>query len=161
MIYMDHLGQFKFNFFKQKIQFIPAIFFYLGLCRLAGCCLGALSKKTRKYINIGLELATIRGIPVYHRLFAQSGETALTFETIIRFLRILQDVECSKPNIVNFWTPPKNFLTAPQKKLINHATSLNLYWFSYPHWSRELMSPVCGIFIQQLPDLLGSCLIPI
>ena len=31
--------------------------------------------------------------------------------------------------------------------LINHATSRNLYWSYYPHRSRELVSPVCGIFL--------------
>ena len=31
---------------------------------------------------------------------------------------------------------------------INHATSSNLYRFYYPHRSRELVSPVCGIFIK-------------
>ena len=30
---------------------------------------------------------------------------------------------------------------------INHATSLNLYRSYYPHRSRELVSPVCGISI--------------
>ena len=30
--------------------------------------------------------------------------------------------------------------------LINHATSSNLYRSYYPHQSRELVSPVCGIF---------------
>ena len=29
---------------------------------------------------------------------------------------------------------------------INHVTSSNLYRFYYPHRSRELVSPVCGIF---------------
>ena len=29
---------------------------------------------------------------------------------------------------------------------INHTTSSNLYRFYYPHRSRELVSPVCGIF---------------
>ena len=29
---------------------------------------------------------------------------------------------------------------------INHATSSNLYRSYYPHRSRELVSPVCGIF---------------
>ena len=30
--------------------------------------------------------------------------------------------------------------------MINHGTSSNLYWAYYPHRSRELVSPVCGIF---------------
>ena len=30
---------------------------------------------------------------------------------------------------------------------INHKTSSNLYWSYYPHRSRELVSPVCGIFL--------------
>ena len=33
---------------------------------------------------------------------------------------------------------------------INHATSSNLYRSYYPHRSRELVSPVCGIFIWKL-----------
>jgi hypothetical protein len=31
--------------------------------------------------------------------------------------------------------------------LINHASSSNLYWSRYPHLSRELVSPVCRIFL--------------
>ena len=31
---------------------------------------------------------------------------------------------------------------------MNHATSSNLYRSYYPHWSRELVSPVCGIFLK-------------
>ena len=31
--------------------------------------------------------------------------------------------------------------------VINHATSSNLYRSYYPHRSRELVSPVCGIFL--------------
>ena len=35
---------------------------------------------------------------------------------------------------------------AKKKKQINHSTSSNLYRFYYPHQSRELVSPVSGIF---------------
>ena len=35
--------------------------------------------------------------------------------------------------------------------MINHATSSNLYRSYYPHRSRELVSPVCGIFFQHNP----------
>ena len=30
--------------------------------------------------------------------------------------------------------------------LVNHATSPKLYRSYYPHWLRELVSPICGIF---------------
>ena len=33
---------------------------------------------------------------------------------------------------------------------INHATSSNLNRSYYPHWSREFVSPVCGIFFNLL-----------
>ena len=33
-----------------------------------------------------------------------------------------------------------------KKKKKNYATSSNLYWSYYSHRSRELVSPVCGIF---------------
>ena len=33
--------------------------------------------------------------------------------------------------------------------MINHATSSNLYWSYYPHRAREVVSPVCGIFLVQ------------
>ena len=45
--------------------------------------------------------------------------------------------------------PPLNYYYFFQFVLffeINHATSSNLYWSYYPHRSRELVSPVCGIF---------------
>ena len=41
---------------------------------------------------------------------------------------------------------PQKFLTAIFFLKIYHATSSNLYRFYYPHRSRELVSPVCGIF---------------
>ena len=41
------------------------------------------------------------------------------------------------------------------KKKINHATSSNLYRFYYPHWSRELVSPVCGIFFNDFSAFFG------
>ena len=37
----------------------------------------------------------------------------------------------------------------PIKKKKNHATSSKLYRFYYLHRSRELVSPVCGIFCNQ------------
>ena len=46
------------------------------------------------------------------------------------------------------------------KKKINHATSSNLYRLYYPNRSRELVSPVCGIFILRVlvpfPQILFS-----
>ena len=33
---------------------------------------------------------------------------------------------------------------------INHGTSRNLYWSYYSHLSRELVSPVCGIFLAHI-----------
>ena len=40
--------------------------------------------------------------------------------------------------------------------LINHATSSNLYRSYYPHRSRELVSPVCGIFSEHFPPMSGT-----
>ena len=34
--------------------------------------------------------------------------------------------------------------------IINHATSSNLYRSFYPHRSRQLVSPVCGIFLYDI-----------
>ena len=47
-----------------------------------------------------------------------------------------------------------------QKK--NHATSFNLYWSYYQHRSRELVSPVRGIFLQAtaFPGFSGQFLQP-
>ena len=42
---------------------------------------------------------------------------------------------------------------------INHATSSNLYWSYYPHWSRELGSPICGIIV--LLFSIHTCLQPV
>ena len=46
--------------------------------------------------------------------------------------------------------------------LINHATSSNLYQSYYLHRSRDLVSPVCGIFFFVFATLvemyLGHCL---
>ena len=51
------------------------------------------------------------------------------------------------------WTrqPPHFFLFFFLK--INHATSQKLYRSYYPHRSRELVSPVCGIFFDKSRNL--------
>ena len=53
----------------------------------------------------------------------------------------------------NFGLPP-NFSDRNFFKKINRATSSNLYWFYYPHRSRELVSPVCRIFFYNMKCLL-------
>ena len=51
---------------------------------------------------------------------------------------------------------PQIYLTVIKKKK-NHATSSNLYWFYYPHRSRELVSPVCRIFFwTKMVKLIGG-----
>ena len=49
---------------------------------------------------------------------------------------------------INHATSKKEKKKKKRKKIkINHATSSNLYRSYYPHRSRELVSPVCGIFL--------------
>ena len=35
-----------------------------------------------------------------------------------------------------------------------HANSLKLYWSYYPHWSRDSLSPACGIFLYRYQNVL-------
>ena len=44
-----------------------------------------------------------------------------------------------------------------KKNNLNHATSPKLYRSYYPHWSRELLSPVCGIFFTNSSISVGVC----
>ena len=41
-----------------------------------------------------------------------------------------------------------------KKKKINNTTSSNLYWSYYPHRSKELVSPVCGIFLEYVQKVM-------
>ena len=52
-------------------------------------------------------------------------------------------------------TKQKLKLKKEEKNQINHATSSNLYWSYYPHRSRELVSPVCGIFKKETEPFLN------
>ena len=59
---------------------------------------------------------------------------------------------CSGVNRVSIFAWTKS---AFQCGLVNHATFPKLYWSYYPHRSRELVSPVCGIFEHDVRTVTG------
>ena len=60
-----------------------------------------------------------------------------------------------KKNLKNYFDPPSQFLfTLFKKSFCMDRKEKKLYWCYYPHWSKDPVSPVCGIFFYKVLELV-------